>query len=92
MKTFQLILAVVFFGLGVRGIITGLVHGAADSFLLYTNLQDNLEMYANILFIIISFCILGLVIQHVFTVDDFFVKTNKRSLLHSTGFFATLML
>lgn len=59
MKTFLLILGVVLFGLGVRGIIVGFVHGSGGSFLLYKNLPDNTEMSANILFIIISLFILS---------------------------------
>ncbi|MFC5406286.1 hypothetical protein [Cohnella soli] len=59
MKTFLLILGVILFGLGVRGMIIGLVHGSGGSFLLYKNLPDNMEMYANILFIIVSLFILG---------------------------------
>ncbi|TYP73059.1 hypothetical protein [Paenibacillus methanolicus] len=59
MKTLLLILGVIFFGLGVRGIIVGFVHGSGGSFLLYKNLPDNMELYANILFIIIGIFILG---------------------------------
>ncbi|WP_413033199.1 hypothetical protein [Paenibacillus xylanilyticus] len=60
MKTFLLILGVILFGLGVRGIIVGLVHGLDGSFLLYKSMSENMEMYANILFIIISIIILSI--------------------------------
>lgn len=60
MKTFLLILGVIIFGLAVRGTIIGLVHGSAGSFLLYKNMPDRAEIYANILFILISLVILGI--------------------------------
>ncbi|WP_308639902.1 hypothetical protein [Paenibacillus silvisoli] len=60
MKTFLLILGIILFGLGVRGLIVGLVHGSAGSFLLYKQLPDSIELYANNGMILISLVILGL--------------------------------